>query len=374
MGIEADQKQELYFGKRRKNAMREREYGVDLLRFFAMFLVIAGHLVRVGGIQATAKLGTIEYYIALFLETATICSINIFGLISGYVGYGRTYSLYRHIKSLLVLWFHIVFWTFIISVIFVVFFGEQVNIDLLRITFLPITSKTYWYMTSYFIVSIFSPLLNLVVEKVDYRLAYTALFLLTVTLSVIITNSGNNAIWLILLYIYGAEIKKNNLIKISKNLSVIIFIICIIITFIFAALQNNGTIHLNKRLWGIIGGRTPGLWPSSITNLFAALCILEFGIKLRMGKRIQFYLRKLTPLVLSVYLIHVHPLVFNKLTGAFSGIVEYGSMAITVFTLVTSACIFSFCLFLDYWREILFRKLSKQWWQRTLRPCIIKKV
>lgn len=75
---------------------------------------------------------------------------------------------------------------------------------------LPITSKTYWYITAYFTVWIVSPLLNIIVERVYTAFIWICLLASLFVLSVVITTSGNNAMWLSLLYVIGATIKKSD--------------------------------------------------------------------------------------------------------------------------------------------------------------------
>ncbi len=67
----------------------KREYGIDLMRVFGMILVIIGHIVGAGGVVEVSEIGTSQHYTAVFLQAFSMCSINIFGLISGYVSYGK---------------------------------------------------------------------------------------------------------------------------------------------------------------------------------------------------------------------------------------------------------------------------------------------
>ena len=64
-----------------------RNYGVDLLRILSMFFVIILHCLGKGGVLDAAKQGTAQYSSAWFLEAVAYCAVNIFGMISGYVGY-----------------------------------------------------------------------------------------------------------------------------------------------------------------------------------------------------------------------------------------------------------------------------------------------
>lgn len=335
---------------------KKREYGIDIMRAFAMFLVIMGHVVGNGGILGTADTGSAEHYAALFFCVFSVCSINIFGLISGYVGYGRKFKP----VSLLNLWLRIVFWTVIISSIFVLTGKKSIDFEIIKITLLPIISKSYWYMTGYFVVAILSPLINILIDKVDARLIWAVVIIVTIGLTVVINTSGNNAVWLLILYIYGALIKKGELLK-EKPVwfGITGYALCIIITFIAAAFHMDGGLSLNRYLWGFFCGKAYGLWPASVTMLIAAISILLIGINIKTNQKDDKYIGFVTPLILSVYLIHVHPLLYKEMGDFMVWIIKYGWGVEIAGILLVTVSIYIICLFLDYWREKLFEAVMR---------------
>ena len=334
---------------------RARRYGIDVMRAFAMFLVIMGHVVGRGGL-VDATSGKAEHYIALFTFVFSLCSINIFGLISGYVGYGRKLRL----LSLLKLWLRIIFWTIIISAIFVLTNHATMDLSLIKMTLLPIISQTYWYMTGYFVVAILSPILNIIVEKMDIRLLMLLTIISTVGLTLIITTSGNNPIWLLLLYVYGAIIKKGMYFENKPvRIGVIGYSLSVLMTFIASILYFDGTVRFNKHIWGVFGGRENGLWPASLTMLIAAMFILLIGINLKINDKAKGKIRIITPLILSVYLIHVHPLIFERISDSMIWLAHYAWWIELPVILIVTIIIYGICLFLDFWREKLFGMIFK---------------
>ena len=282
-----------------------------------------------------------------------MCSINIFGLISGYVGYGRKLKP----LSLLKLWLRIVFWTTVISLFLVLAGMESVNVSLIKLTLLPIISKSYWYMTGYFVVAILSPVLNIIIDKFDQRVICILLLVMTIGLTVVVNSSGNNAIWLLLLYVYGALIKKAGLLR-DKSIviGIVGYVLCILITFIAAGFHYSGLVTLNRYIWGFIGGKDYGLWPASITMIAASIFVLLVGINIRTSQRVNKAIGFITPLVLSVYLIHVHPIVFQRMGDSMVWIIKYGWELLVLGVLFITIAIYMVCLFLDFWREKLFRR------------------
>ena len=226
-----------------------REYGIDIIRFFAMFLVIIGHIVGIGGIVKAALVGSPQYYTALFLQVFSLCSINIFGIISGYVGYGKKIKPVVLIRT----WLRVLFWSCTITFLFFVA-GFHINQVILRKSFLPIISQTYWYITAYFVTSIVSPIINCFIEKTNSIYALIILLLGTLALSTVLTTSGNNPVWLILLYGYGALFKKTGVLKKIKCLYGIIgFLLCVICTWGATCLKDNGIVTWNRYMWSIWG-------------------------------------------------------------------------------------------------------------------------
>lgn len=329
----------------------KREYGIDAIRIFAMMLVIVGHIIGVGGVLKASVVGSSQYYAALFLQVGTMCSIDIFGLISGYVGYGRKLKPANIVK----LWLRVVFWTILILFGFVLFTGTAITKEILKHTFLPVISQTYWYITAYFIVWIFSPFLNIIVEKVRNMILTAGAVLTVIGLTTVISTSGNNAAWLLLLYTIGAIIRKSGIgRKFNIKQGIIGFVMCIMLTYGAVILQELGVVGWNRYLWSLWGGRRDGLWPSSITMLMAAMFILFIGINMKTKERINEKLKKITHLILSVYLIHAHPLVFTLIKDAFSGLAKINWIAEIFGVIGISIIIFTVCIFLDFWRNRLF--------------------
>ena len=65
-------------------------------------------------------------------------------------------------------------------------------------------------------------------------------------------------------------------------------------------------------------------------------------------------IKRVTPLILSIYLIHVHPLIFGEMGGAFSFMRNYTSLGIIGCTLCAVCFIFIVCALLDFGRYKLF--------------------
>lgn len=220
---------------------------------------------------------------------------------------------------------------------------------------LPITSKTYWYITAYFTVWIVSPLLNIIVERGYTAFIWICLLASLFVLSVVITTSGNNAMWLSLLYVIGATIKKSDFGNKSNLLTGVSgYLLSVYLTWRAIIIQEHELFNWNRYAWSFFVGRSDGSWPSSITMVVAAVSILVIGFNLKISNKSKEALIKYTPLILSVYLIHVNPLIFDLLNGAFVALSKLNVVIEVMSILMLSGIIFFICIFLDYWRDKLF--------------------
>ena len=76
----------------RLSAMEERNYGIDLLRIVSMMMVVLLHVLGQGGILDGSDPLTVKSETAWLLEIGAYSAVNIYAMISGYVGYGRKYK------------------------------------------------------------------------------------------------------------------------------------------------------------------------------------------------------------------------------------------------------------------------------------------
>lgn len=81
--------------------MKRRNYGIDLLRIVAMYMIVLDHCLLLGGVITKATqigIGSINYDISWLLDTLCYCAVNCYALISGYVGVKSKFKLQNIIK------------------------------------------------------------------------------------------------------------------------------------------------------------------------------------------------------------------------------------------------------------------------------------
>ena len=196
-------------------AVSKRNAGIDLLRVVAAFYVVLLHLLR-PLMEATAEY-SYQYFACEGLYSLAFCAVNIFGIISGYVGYTEDEKPQSK-RSFRMLWLQVLFYNVVLTLATMCVYPGVVTTSDLIWTFFPILGHQYWYLTSYTALLLFLPLLNSAVRHCSRK---TLLQFFTLILCVVspietvfhnfISNFGYSPFWLIILYLIGAIMKKTGI-------------------------------------------------------------------------------------------------------------------------------------------------------------------
>ncbi|MGN0438549.1 MAG: acyltransferase family protein, partial [Lachnospiraceae bacterium] len=98
----------------RESVVEKRNYGIDVLRMLAMFMVTILHILTQGGILNASSKFTSQYEVGWLLQTAAFCAVDVYALISGYVW---VHAKYRY-RNIIELWMQVLFYSVSITVIF----------------------------------------------------------------------------------------------------------------------------------------------------------------------------------------------------------------------------------------------------------------
>ena len=193
-----------------------RSYGIHLLRIVSMFYVVMLHFIGRGGLSKSVSMGTAQYTVSWVLQIWTFCAVDIFALISGFVGYRddpRQVKLSRYLS----LWSEVVVYCLALTAVFRLLRPDLgiVFRDFLQMLF-PVTGKLYWYFTAYTGLFLLMPFLDRLMSALSRRSARKLFFLIVLAFSAyaVVTShrfnlaNGYNVFWLTLLYLLGSCIKK----------------------------------------------------------------------------------------------------------------------------------------------------------------------
>ena len=297
--------------------MAQRNYGIDLLRCVAMFMVLLLHLLLYSGTLVGYPLFSAGYETAWTIELFAFGAVDIYALISGYVGVGRKVRY----AGLANLWLTVCFYTVLATAVFSVLEPANYNLTPDSVfhpfvkAFFPVISNQYWYFCSYFLLFLFLPLLNAGLDALsDLQLRVTAVTLFLACsvadifsyIDVLRMASGYSPMWLVVLYVLGAAIRRNEPLKKAPKWALLLGYV------VFSALT-----ALSKYLIGKITLQTRGqiyrddylVRYISPTVVCAAVCLLLLFSRLNLPGWLQRVTAFLAPSAFCVYLIHENPLV-----------------------------------------------------------------
>ena len=334
-----------------EKTVRERNYGIDLLRIVAMMMVVLLHVINQGGVLNATSENLINHGIAGFLVAAAYGAVNCYALVSGYVGM----SSKTKYANIIQLFFQVVFYTLTITTVF--YFlrpGTLEKKDFISAV-LPVSNESYWYFTAYFGMFFFSPFFNKMLNSLSKKEAKTLVVTIIVVLSVIPcifkkdvfkAEWGYSVVWLCALYVFGGCLKILEPERYIKKLpAFLLFFICVSITFVSTFLDG-----VNKY--------TFLLTYTSPTVLISAVALLILFSQLEFKKIFKKIIAFFSPLAFGVYLIHTEPYVWNNvLAGSFIHFGNETPIVLILSIFVSVLVIWFVCSMIDYLRLLIFKLL-----------------
>ena len=343
----------------KNSEIKERKYGIDLLRIITMLMIVNLHIFWHGGILPSEKLyfGSEKFNIIWIIEIICYVAVNCYALISGFVGVNSKTKY----SNIILLWLRVAFYSILIYLIACKL--EIIEYD--HNTFItycfPVLNSKYWYFTAYFALFFFMPILNAGLQNLEYKQLRNAVILIVIVTCILpfiyagdifLFKKGYSFVWLLVLYIVGGFIGKYNLnIKFSKILMLLLFVLCVALEFGSLYLTNYMKLKgVEKFKYSLVSYMSPTMLLSGI-----ALLVLFSKLKLGfLGKIISF----LSPLCFSVYLIHEHKVIRNKyIAGQFERFLDYPTKEMVISIVITVISIFCIGIFIDFFRECLFKIL-----------------
>lgn len=325
----------------------KRNYGIDLLRLFAMFLIVMLHVLTQGQIIRDDQ--SVSYYVLFFLEVITYCAVDIYALISGFVGYTEEEKPYRYHKYL-PMWLQVFLYNF--SFTLLAFFKQFADGKELFFSAFPVLTKTYWYFTMYTALFFLIPFINKAIRTFSKREMNIVAFITFVLFSVLSfvshpfqTAGGFSFLWLFCLYILGAWMKKCDVVnKLKTHVLWIMLLVCNLATwtgFLFTPEWTN-----LSYLFGYCS-------PTMVGSAFCFVCLFS---RMNVNKFFAWISSFFAPCAFGVYLIHNQVFFANTIiSGKFTWVTDLPLYLSILTTLGISLAIFLSCLLIDKVRILVFQ-------------------
>lgn len=343
----------------------KRDYAIDLLRILSMLMIVFYHILHHPNLLPTRVRFTPGYDVVLFTQLCLMCAVNVFVLISGYVGYGSRPRYSR----LLELWLTVLCYSAGVTLFYFLFRSGSISASQLWKYFLPSLNHKYWFFSAYFVLFLFRPLLHSAVDHLSQRQLKVTLVSLVLLLGLFASlytsltstdsygiNRGFSAWWMMVLYLVGAYIRKYDPFSNTKRWRYLL------IFFLTAAVST--ALKLLVQYYAIRKMHNVRYFNSMFTNYnsinlwIGALCLFLFFRGLKLTPLISRVVAFLTPMTFSVYLIHDHPLIRTRIIKtAFLPLGRLSTPLMLLSALGVSVALFLLCSAIDYVRLLLFRLL-----------------
>ena len=322
-----------------------RESGLELLRIIAMLFIVMHHAVMFSGVNSS---NILESKIFDILQIGGKLGVNLFVLISAYFMVNKSFKLSRILKIIFETFFYSVF----IYLIFIAFGKTNFTIDEFILNFFPVIFERWWFVTTFVLLMILSPFLNIIIKSVSKNLLLVisiVLFAYGVGVNEILLKVGNylgvgltsymnKLLWFVTLYFVASYIRLYNI-----NLNKILNIILIFCIWIFRVLF---TVYSKREIW----------FEWAIGNAIMSILLLLFFKNLKFRNK---YINLIALTTFGIYLIHENVYI----RGFWGSIVKlfYSFLGSYILTfLLVVLLVFIICMVIDLIRINTVHRLTKK--------------
>lgn len=326
------------------NKRNQRQFSIELFRVVLMLLIIWGHLIIYGIPESLINGGF--YDVKLIIQSFTIIGVNGFVFISGY--YGIRFKLNKLMQMIL----QAVFFSVLINSTYFLL-KHSFNVESLIKSFFPASTNVWWFLSTYLILYIVSPVLNKGIhnlQKKEFQILLVSLLLINCLGGWIFggfeTKGGYSFLHFLTIYTFARYVSIYN-IKINSPLT----------KFILISLLNS-----------ILAIGTHYLIPGFISKfymynnpLLLLSAFLLFSWFNQTQTRENKFIYRIATASLAVYLIHGNSYIFNLMEIVLPGLFEYNKyLVIIVLFPILSVNIYLISTLIEEIRLILLKPINKK--------------
>jgi len=329
-----------------------RNYGIDLLRVFAVFLIIVVHILGKGGVLTHAR-GS-AHAVSWLLEIAAYCGSNCFAIISGYVYYTEKEKPYRYTKFI-TLWLMVIFYSFGVTVIYYLMRPEMMSLKTLIRALLPVSTGYHWYFTAYAGLFCLIPWLSKFVRGCSEAEMHRFVLILFVVFSCFATFSGKfgedfdlddgySTLWLAILFLFGAWMKKCAIPeKIRPGYAAACLALCVLGVWVMK-------IYMNSEL--LLNYISPAM-------VLISLCVVMLFARMRVSVPVQKIVSWLAPTAFGVNMMHRQPVLWSHfIVGKFTWMADLPAWLIPAALIGCSVVVFAVCAPVEKLRLTLYNRMK----------------
>ncbi|WP_243685193.1 acyltransferase family protein [Methanosarcina barkeri] len=329
-----------------------RDSNFELLRIVLISMIICLHYFKYGEALHVLTPSDSNYYFTYGLESLFIIAVDCFILITGYYQINGKFKL----KKIIDLWAQVIFYSVTISSIFWFTGIEPLTVPTMLQAFLPVITGTYWFVTIYIVLYLFSPFLNTALQNMKKKNIIKKLILVSAVFFVILpsinftyfTDTGYSVYNFVFLYCVGAYIRKYDLPVKNRTYFLLGYLMCSLLVFFGAMLLNTLP-------------ETPEYFfadPWNYNFIFVELGAICFFMVFKSIKIQSTTINFMATSVFGIYLISNHPFVLDVLYSKILHCADYSYSPLFVRHMLFSGIgVLISCLIIDFFRQKLFTLL-----------------
>lgn len=333
-----------------------RNSSIELLRIISMVMILSCHFATHGGFSFDAQTLSVPRFWWYFIEMGGNFGVDVFVLISGYFLITSKGGIFNF-KRILKFWGQVIFYSIVIYLVFGILGVSEFSAKSLLKTFFPITFSSWWFASTYFVLYLIHPFLNMFLNKID-KSTYQKLLVMEVILWVIIPTftfssyQSNSLIWFITLYSISGYVRLYGLNCKFKKKHYLCF------WLLFSTLR-----YLSSVCLIILGTRVAFAYEhplafygqQSILTFLSAFALFMFFEKSNMGY--HKWINIIASATFGVYLIHcsniVHPFLW---INVFKNAQYQDSIMLIPYSIMVVAFVYVTCTIIDLIRQKAFEK------------------
>ena len=344
----------------------KRLANIELLRIVAMLMVVMLHYLGKGDLLPDKSIHMdVTGYVAWTLESFAIVAVNVYVLISGYFLVESEFRFGKIVKLVS----QVLFYTILITVLafsFGLVGKEELGVYNLIVQIFPFQLEQYWFMTSYLVMYIVSPVLAMGAKALSQKnLKVVTLAMVTfmcieksiLPVQIVFDQRGYDALWFICLFLVAAYIRLYGIKILEKPLNAMTLYVTGCIFLMVEDLAFSYVREEVGEMGHLIG--TPYHY-NHIFNLVASLGLFMFFLQLKVKDGMfANFVCKIAPYTLGVYLLHEQIYVRELWPKWFGLGVGQNEWIFLVGTIGTVLIVFTIGILVDYLRSLVFKVGSK---------------
>ena len=334
-----------------------RDSNFELLRIVAMLCIVFCHFATHSQFAYPATSLTVPRLWWFFLKMGGDLGVNVFVLISGYF-LSTSPSGKLNTPRVLKFWAQIFFYSTAIYAVCTLIGISQFDPGDLITVILPITFEKWWFLSTYFVMYLLHPCLNIVIKKLDQKSYKNLVILLIVMWSVIPTVTlqnfqVNNLLWFFTLYMVAGYIRLYGFPgKLNRTHYTCLFLLATVLRYLSGIIPAMFADKVEFFAMDSVAfyGKT------NITTFLSALFLFMIFKETKMGY--HKWINVIASATFGVYLIHDHYCVRPYLwTTLIHGADYQESSMVIPYSIGVVLLIFAVCTVIDLIRQATVEKL-----------------